>query len=399
MESLVFDPFSGASGDMILGTLIGLGADQDVVREMIESTANVSVSIGKTNKKGIDAVDVKINVAHETHSRHYYELVDVIKEAKLPETIEKDALNVFEIMAKAESKTHGHPLEELHFHEVGQNDAIADVVGSCAAIHALGTRSIFCNPINVGGGTIKAAHGTLPVPAPATLEILKEGKLFFYGKGNRELLTPTGAALLSYFSEPVQDIPHGQVISTGYGAGNADLDNPNVLRAMLLDVGEAISTDSIEVLETNVDDVSGEVLGNLFDKLMSVGARDVTIIPATMKKSRPGSIIKVITKTEDSERIAREIFRETGSLGIRVVPTKHRFIADRRINTVGLDIAGKTVECRVKIAEDKSKEIMHVSAEYEDCKDISLSTGLPLKEVLRRVEEKGWDIFGSDFKF
>ena len=394
METLVFDPFSGASGDMILGTLIGLGADQNVVRETIESTADVSVSIGKANKKGIDAVDVKINVAHETHSRHYYELVDVIKEAKLPAPIERDALNVFEIMAKAESKIHGHSLDELHFHEVGQNDAIADVVGSCAAINTLEPHSIFCKPINVGGGFIKAAHGTLPVPAPATLEILKEGKLFFYGKGNRELLTPTGAALLSYFSEPIQDIPHGRVISTGYGAGNADLENPNVLRTMIMDIGEHISTDSIEVLETNVDDVSGEVLGNLFDKLMTIGARDVTIIPATMKKCRPGSIIRVITKTENSSKIAREIFRETGSLGIRVMPTKHRFIADRRIDTVDLDIAGKTIECRVKIAEDKSKEIMHISAEFEDCKEISLSTGIPLKEVIRRVEEKGWDSFG-----
>jgi hypothetical protein len=390
MKTLIFDPFSGASGDMMLGTLISLGADQNIVRETIESTADVSVAIDKVNKKGIMAVDVDIIVAQESHSKHYHEIVDIVLNAKLPKQVEKDVLQVFEILASAESKIHGKTLEELHFHEVGQNDAIADIVGSCTAIRNLGPEEVLCTPINVGGGLVKAAHGLLPVPAPATLEILKEGGLSFYGNGKREMLTPTGAALLSYYSKSIECIPHGKAISIGYGAGKADIDNPNVLRSMMLDVDEPIATDLVEVLETNVDDVTGEVLGNLFDKLLKMGAKDVAIIPATMKKGRPGSIIKVITRPEDSPKIAREIIRETGSLGIRVLPTKHRFVANRKINTIDVDIGGQTVQCRIKVAEDKNGEIMHISAEYDDCKELSLSTGFPLKEIIRKVEETSW---------
>jgi hypothetical protein len=390
MKTLIFDPFSGASGDMMLGTLISLGADQNIVRETIESIADVSVAIDKVNKKGIMAVDVDIIVAQESHSKHYHEIVDIVLNAKLPKQVEKDVLQVFEILAKAESKIHGKTLEELHFHEVGQNDAIADIVGSCTAIRNLGPEEVLCTPINVGGGLVKAAHGLLPVPAPATLEILKEGGLSFYGNGKREMLTPTGAALLSYYSKSIECIPHGKAISIGYGAGKADIDNPNVLRSMMLDVDEPIATDLVEVLETNVDDVTGEVLGNLFDKLLKMGAKDVAIIPATMKKGRPGSIIKVITRPEDSPKIAREIIRETGSLGIRVLPTKHRFVANRKINTIDVDIGGQTVQCRIKVAEDKNGEIMHISAEYDDCKELSLSTGFPLKEIIRKVEETSW---------
>ncbi len=395
MKTLIFDPFSGASGDMILGTLIGLGASREKVCRVIESVADVSVSIRRANKQGIEAVDVNIEVEHETHSRHYRELVDTIKEASLPGPVEKDALNVFKIMAEAESRVHGHSLEELHFHEVGQNDAIADVVGSCVAISDIGADRILCRPVNVGGGYVKAAHGVLPVPAPATLEILKDSDLSFYGKGNRELLTPTGAALLSYYSKPTEDIPAGRVLATGYGAGNADTQSPNVLRSILLDTGEGLAVDPIEVLETSVDDVSGELLGNLFNRLLQLGAKDVSMIPATMKKGRPGSIIKVVTKAEDSPRLAREIFRETGSLGIRVMPVKHRFIAKRRIETIDVEIAQVRARCRVKIAGDEDGEILHISAEFEDCREIAGKTGVAVKEVMRKVEEKGWEMFGD----
>ncbi len=396
MKTLIFDPFSGASGDMILGTLIGLGADREKVCRIIESVADVCVSVGRANKQGIEAVDVNIEVEHETHSRHYRELVDIIKKASLPGPVEKDALNVFKIMADAESRVHGQGLDELHFHEVGQNDAIADVVGACVAISDIGADRILCRPINVGGGFVKAAHGTLPVPAPATLEILKDSDLTFYGKGSRELLTPTGAALLSYYSKPAEDIPAGRVLETGYGAGNAETESPNVLRSILLDTAGSLAIDPIEVLETNVDDVSGEVLGNLFSRLLQLGAKDVSIIPATMKKGRPGSIIKVITKAEDSQSLAREIFRETGSLGIRVMPVKHRFIARRRIETIDIEIAHTRARSRVKIAGDEEGQILHISAEFEDCREIAGRTGMAVKEVIRNVEEMAWELFGPE---
>ncbi len=397
MRTIIFDAFSGASGDMILGTLISLGADREKVREVIESSVDVSVRVGEANKRGICAVDVHIDVDHEEHARHYDELVSIVMNAGLPPKVEHSVLAVFELMGRAESKVHGEPLDELHFHEVGQNDALADVIGSCFAMHEIGADAIYCLPINVGGGRVKAAHGSMPVPAPATLEILQQTGLVFYGSGKRELLTPTGAAILGHFARPIENFPKGKVLSVGYGAGDADTEDPNVLRSTLINMEDDLSRDSIEVLETNVDDVTGEVLGNLFEKLLSIGARDVAIIPATMKKGRTGHIIKVITKPEHSATIAREIMRETGTLGIRVIPTKHRYTADRRMDSVKVIIRGKVYDIPVKIAEDHTGEILHISAEYEDCKKVAKELDLPLKNVIRKVEEEAWNIYGSGY--
>jgi uncharacterized protein (TIGR00299 family) protein len=332
-------------------------------------------------------------VPHEEHSRHYHELVDIIRSAGLSPQVEKSALDVFAIMAEAESKVHGESMEELHFHEVGQNDALADVIGSCAAIHEMDADLIFCTPVNLGGGRVKAAHGLMAVPAPATLEILIAGKLLSYGSGNRELLTPTGAALLSYFAKPIDNLPKGKVLSVGYGAGDADTEDPNVLRSMLMEISDVLTKDQIEILETNVDDVTGEVLGNLFDKLLAAGARDVAITPTIMKKGRSGHIIKVITKSQNSEQVAREIMKETGTLGIRVIPTLHRFVADRRMDKVNIQLKGKEFTVAVKIAQDMNGEILHISAEYEDCRRVADKVGLPLKKVIRRVEEEAWGKF------
>ncbi len=394
MRTLIFDAFSGASGDMILGTLIALGADREKIRKIIESAVDVSVRIGEAKKRGISAVDVHIDAAHEEHARHYDDLVDIVINAGLPPRVEHSALAVFDLMAKAESKVHGISLDELHFHEVGQNDALADVIGSCYAMHEIDADAIFCLPINVGGGRVKAAHGSMPVPAPATFEILKLTGLSFYGSGNRELLTPTGAAILGHFALPLENFPRGKILSVGYGAGDADTDDPNVLRSTLINTEDDLSKDSIEVLETNVDDVTGEVLGNLFEKLLSMGARDVAIIPATMKKGRTGHIIKVITKPEHSATLAREIMRETGTLGIRVIPTRHRYTADRRMESVSVLIRGNAYDMPVKIAEDHNGVILHISAEYEDCKRVAKEIDLPLKDIIRKVEEEAWNKHG-----
>ncbi|WP_319507059.1 nickel pincer cofactor biosynthesis protein LarC [uncultured Methanolobus sp.] len=393
MKSLIFDPFSGAAGDMILGSLIDLGADAAKICEIIGSAVDVKVSVDRVNKKGISTTDVKIHVPHEGHSRHYHELVDIIKSAGLHPQVEKSALDVFAIMAEAESKVHGESLDTIHFHEVGQNDALADVIGSCAAIHEIGADSVFCTPVNVGGGRVKAAHGTMAVPSPATLEILRSGSLLSYGMGNRELLTPTGAALLSYFAKSLENLPKGRVLSVGYGAGDADTEDPNVLRTVLMETSDVLTKDRIEVLETNVDDVTGEVLGNLFDKLLAAGARDVAITPTIMKKGRSGHIITVITKAENSESVAREMMKETGTLGIRVIPTAHRFVADRRMDKVTITLKGEEFTVAVKIAQDKAGEILHMSAEYEDCRKVADKVGLPLKEIIRRVEEEAWGKF------
>ncbi|MFZ2498499.1 nickel pincer cofactor biosynthesis protein LarC [Methanosarcina sp.] len=395
MKALVFNPFSGAAGDMILGCALDLGADRKAVKELIEASVPVSVDIREVVKNGIKAMDVRINVPEKEHVRTYPELVDLVKAAKLPGRVEVSALDIFLKMAEAEASVHGQPdFETLHFHEVGQSDALADIIGSSAAIHALKCDSVYCTPINVGSGTIECAHGTLPVPAPATLELLRKGKLYFRGGSeNKELLTPTGASILAHFARPVETFPQGRVLSIGYGAGDADLAGPNVLQGVLSELDSCLIPDIIEVLETNADDVSGEVLGNLFEELLSMGARDVVIIPATMKKGRPAHIIKVISKPEDSAKLARKIITETGSLGVRVIPTRHRLMAARKIERIKLEVEGQIYDTAVKIARDSEGILLNISAEFEDCKIIAKTSGVPLKEIIRRAEEAARKLF------
>ncbi|MGP8336907.1 MAG: nickel pincer cofactor biosynthesis protein LarC [Methanosarcinaceae archaeon] len=403
MQSLFFDTFSGASGDMIIASLIDLGVDAFTVCEAMESAANVSVSVNRVIKRGIAATNVNVNVnadadikSGKEYSRGYLELLDDIRSASLPEKVEKDVLAVFSLMADAESKVHGQTLENIHFHEIGQNDAIADVVGACTAINELEWDKIYCTPIITGSGFVESAHGTLPVPAPATLEILCAGKMLFKGGAvQRELLTPTGAALLSYFSTAIDSFPQSIPIRIGYGAGDADTPHPNVLRTVLAGVNDLLVQDDIEVLETNVDDVTGEVLGNLIEQMLEMGARDVTITPATMKKGRPGHIIHVIAKSHDTFRLARKIITETGSLGVRVIPTRHRLIADRRMDSVKITIGEHEYEVAVKIAQDTHGALLNISAEFEDCKRVANMCGVPLKDVTRIAEEVAWKRFGA----
>ncbi|MGP8319862.1 MAG: nickel pincer cofactor biosynthesis protein LarC [Methanosarcinaceae archaeon] len=401
MHAVVFDTFSGASGDMIIASLIDLGVDASVVCEAMESAANVSVSVNQVIKRGIAAAKVEVAVntnvkSEKKHSRGYFELLDEIRSASLPGMVEKDVLAVFSLMADAESKVHGQTLTNIHFHEVGQDDAIADVVGACTAIHELEWEIVYCTPITTGSGFVESAHGILPVPAPATLEILRAGKMLFKsGTVRRELLTPTGAALLTHFSTTVDSFPQSTPIRIGYGAGNADTPHPNVLRTVLADMDDALILDHIEVLETNVDDVTGEVLGNLIEQLLEMGARDVTIIPATMKKGRAGHIIHVIAKSQDTSRLARKIIIETGSLGVRIIPTSHRLIADRHMDSVKITIKEHEFEIAVKIAQDTHGTLLNISAEFEDCKRVANMCGVPLKDVIRRAEGVAWERFGA----
>lgn len=395
MKALVFNPFSGAAGDMILGCTLDLGADRKMVKELIEASVNVSVDIREVVKKGITALDVRINVPEKEKIRTYPEIVDVVKAAKLPSSVEASALDIFSKLAEAEASVHGQPdLEKLHFHEVGQSDALADIIGSSTAIHSLNCDSVYCTPINVGSGTIECAHGVMPVPAPATLELLRKGKFYFRGGiEQKELLTPTGAAILTHFARPLEAFPQGRVVSIGYGAGDSELAGPNVLQGMLCELDSCLIPDMIEVLETNADDVSGEVLGNLFEELLAMGARDVAILPATMKKGRPAHVIKVIAKPEDTAKLARKIIIETGSLGVRVIPTRHRLMAARRIESVKFEVEGQIYESAVKIARDSKGILLNISAEFEDCKKIAKTSGIPVKEVMRKAEEAARKLF------
>jgi len=383
MKTLIFDPFSGASGDMILGSLIDLGADADLIKNTVESIADVNFECKKTKKHGISATKVNISTDKDTHST-YPQIIDLIRRFNLQKEIILDALSIFDKIASAESKVHNVPKDKLHLHEVGQLDAIADVIGSSIAFHNLGLNKykVYCTCISVGSGFVNCAP--LPIPAPATLEILCNSNLIWKtGPVNYELLTPTGAAILSHFVSESGNIPQIRTEKTGYGAGFADLEIPNVLRVIIGEVEGYLLKDKIEVLETNVDDVTGEVLGNLIEELLREGALDVSIIPVTMKKSRSGHIIQVICNTIDSHKLAYKIIRETGSIGVRVIPVKHRLIASRKIDYGTINVNGKEYKVRVKKAYDLKGNILNSKPEFEDCKKISKETGVPVKDIIK----------------
>jgi len=285
---------------------------------------------------------------------------------------------------------HGEQKESLTFHEIGAWDTIGDLIGSAIAFLEIRPEVVVSTPISVGSGFVDCEHGLLPVPAPATVEILKDTSLLYQGgpfASASELLTPTGAALLAHFvqrSEPF--LPQMRIEKAGYGAGSQDLPMPNVLRASLGELA-GLSRDNIEVLETNVDNVTGEVLGNLIEVLMAEeGAKDVAIAPVLMKKGRTGHIIKVITAPQDAARIAHRIMEETGSLGVRVMQVKHRFVADREEKKVKVRIKGVEKEVRVKIGRDAKGNVLNVAAEFENVKRIANELKLPLKDVMKIVE-------------
>ena len=395
MKAILFDPFSGASGDMTIACFIDLGADADKVMEAMEIAADVKVEVTRTIKKGIAATAVNVSTKKDG-SLKLSEIIKRISSLSLPEEVISDAFSVFNILGKAESRIHGVPLEKLHFHELGQEDAIADIIGACTAFHDLDLKDhrIYSTPISVGEGFIHFSHGKFPVPAPAALEILKEYSLpWKTGPIEGELLTPTGAALLAHFVNEKGACPGMIAKRIGYGAGRMESAVPNVLRVIEGEIDNALISDSIEMLETNVDDVTGQVLGNLIDELLAAGARDVSIIPATMKKGRSGSIIQVIAKHEDSDALARKMIEETGSLGIRIIPVKHRLIAERKMDTVEITMNGRVFTIAVKIARDLRGVLLNISAEFDDCKKAASLSGVPVKDVIRKAEEEARKCF------
>ncbi len=334
-----------------------------------------------------------------TH-RSYPEVVALVESLGLSAPVESVALDAFERLGRAEASVHGTDLEEIHFHEVGADDAIADVVGAALLVNDLAPDRVVTTPVATGGGDVEMDHGVYPVPAPATTEVAAGADLSVIGGPvDRELFTPTGAAILAAVAEGVDRLPALDVETVGYGAGDATFENhPNVLRVFLGDGGESVDRaregtdpaelvrDDIAVLETNLDDAAPEALGGLQETLADAGARDVTVVPTTMKKSRPGHLVKVICKPEDAEAVAERLARETGTLGVRRAAASHRWIAERSFETVTLTVNGTDHEVGVKIAATADGDVYDVSAEYDDAAAVAEATDLPIRAVLRRAE-------------
>jgi len=391
MTILTFEPFSGASGDMLTACLIDLGAEASAVRENMEAAGDVDVQIFSIKKSGIRAT--KVNVIAQGRHLLYTDLLDTIRATALPSAILANASAIFEIIARAEATVHGVPKEELVFHEVGAHDAIADVIGACTALSLLPVDRIFTAPIYVGGGCVESRHGCIPVPAPVTAAILSQHDLITRGGPvEGELLTPTGAAILAFFTE-VSDafLPQMKTERIGYGAGSHDYAHANVIRATLGQLDEELISDNVEVLETNVDDVTGEILGNLIDELLELGALDVVMIPTTGKKSRAGHIIQVVTPPSESRRLAKRIIEETGSLGVRIMPTRHRLRTLRRFEQIMLCINNVAYTITVKIATDQGGKVLNVAAEFDQAKELAKKLNVPVKHVIRMAEQEAWN--------
>ena len=379
--TIIIDPqSSGIAGNMIIGALVDLGANKDELKEIMEKSAEafgkVKVSFNKISKHGIDSTFCHVEMIEHQPPVNYPEFIEKIESLDIDEKVKETSINVFERIAKAESKVHGKTL---------QTDAVADVIGSIYAYYSLNLnqQKIIGLPIAVGGGRVKTAHGTIPVPAPAVLEILKDANIVG-GPVDSELATPTGSAIYAEICDEISEfIPHIKPKKIAYGAGKKDFDHPNILR--IIETSDISEKDTIDVIETNLDHLTGEEIGYLFDKLLDNGASDVSITPIIMKKNRQGSLLKVISKRKNRNQLVNVIFKETGSLGIRIAPNLHRGIAKREFVKKEFEINGETFEVTFKNGYVNG-EIISSRAEYEDLKKIAQKTGLPLikvKEMIR----------------
>ena len=395
---LIIDPQNaGIAGNMVAGAFIDLGVDPNKMKEVMETVANdfggVKVHINKINKSGIEATYLEVELDEKDNQTISYKdlllRIDKIEKNELEhdrKLISKEVFNiskkVFERIAISEAKIHGKPLKKVHFHEVGAADAVADVFGSIYGYCSLNFNNpkekVIGLPMALGGGTTNSSHGRISIPAPAVVEMLK-GINCFGGPIATELATPTGVAIYLEICDEFKEFqPMIKPMNTGYGAGKKDLKFPNVLR--IIQGENLVKAQTIEVLETNIDHLSGETLAYLFEKLMSEGARDVAIVPIIMKKNRPGHLLKVISKKEDTDNLISAIFRETGTLGIRVSQHTHRGVANRKIISLDVDIKGKSEKIRFKIGYINN-EIISSRGEYEDIRRIAIERDIPLNKV------------------
>lgn len=391
MRLLILDPFHGAAGDMISGALLGCGADRNIVLAAMQAVV-AEPAVSEVTRAGIRAlkVDTKATPAHRT----FEEVMERLDGAadRIPPPALAMARRVFDRLRKAEEEVHG---SQAHFHEVGADDAIADIIGACTALHTLVVEGVRVLPVTTGHGTATGSHGTFPIPAPATAYILRDANLTgVTGNHVGELCTPTGAALLAEFASITAPEPAAYtVLAVGYGAGTRDPHHaPNVLRAMLVETAGpagALAEDTVDILETNIDDVSGEVIASAIARLMDAGARDASAMPIIMKKGRPGYLLRVIALPETSGRLAELMARETGTLGIRCIPAVHRFIAERTVEMVAVEIAGQTRTVPVKCGGMDGR-VYTLKAEFDPAKDWADELKVPVRDVIRAVESAGW---------
>ncbi len=437
MRIAYLECFSGISGDMFLGALVDAGVPLPLLQDTVGALGvGAKLEVSRVLRSGISATKVDVWVdgekdmpreeywakqsevhahshagdhhhhEHEPHDhlhahgessragapaphehehshRGLSEIREIISAAAISDSAKKKAISIFEALGAAEAKIHNVPIETIHFHEVGAVDAIVDVVCAAVGAEALGVDEIVCSSLNVGGGTVKCAHGTFPVPAPATVELLKDAPVYSSGV-QVELVTPTGAAIVKTLARRFGAFPEMKIEKSAYGAGSRDFPgHPNVLRIV---VGEAATklaaktnSDTISVLEANLDDLNPQVFGYVMDRLLEEGALDVFGMPVQMKKNRPGTLLTVLCKAEDADRLTQLIFSETTTLGVRRREETRRTLA-RRWESVRTEWG----EVRIKIAS-MNGTVTNYAPEYEDCRRIAAEHHVPLKTVMQEA--------------
>jgi len=379
-----FDCFSGISGDMTLGAFLDLGVPVEWLKDRLETIPlkGFVVLAETVSRNGIQAKSVEVRVKDDTTSRHYEDIKSIIEKSPLFPEVKQRSLDIFERIADAEALIHGCPKEKVHFHEIGGIDALVDIVGTALCVDYLEIDSVIASPIPVGRGFVNCQHGTLPVPAPATLVILK-GVPIYGIKIPHELVTPTGAAIIATLAESFEEMPDMIIEKIGYGAGKRELETqPNLLRIILgtgitkseKKIGE-YQTDQIVIIETCIDDMNPEVFGYLMERLFEKGALDVYWIPIFMKKNRPGTMIQVMCKENCREVLMTCILSGSSSMGVRYYHANRRMLGRERImvKTVYGEIAVK----RITELDGTSR----IVPEYEICKKIALEKNLPIRVV------------------
>jgi uncharacterized protein (TIGR00299 family) protein len=382
MKLAHFDCFSGISGDMTLGALVDAGADLATIKSELRrlDLKGWQISAERVKRGALFATNVKVETTEKHHHRGLSKILEIIDGAELAPRIKERSTKIFRRLGEAEAKVHQVEIEKVHFHEVGAVDAIIDIVGAAIGFELLGVDEFSCSAFDVGAGTVKTAHGILPVPAPATAELLRGAPSFSSGV-QCELVTPTGAAIATTLASRFAEMPPMKIESVGYGAGSTDLpDRPNVMRLL---VGVATATEKGEqwdppviVIEANLDDMSPQIYGYFVEQALAAGALDVFSSSVQMKKNRPGLLVTLLAEPENLNRLIDLVFRETTTIGVRTHEVRRRTLK-REIVAVETPLG----EIRMKISR-LNGTMLNAAPEYEDCQRLAAQKGIPLKEVL-----------------
>lgn len=390
MRAVYFDCFAGVSGDMIIGAQLDLGVDLESLKQQLASLglSGYEIKSRRVVRSGIAAAKFDVEVDEATQpARTLDDIRSIIVGSSVSNHIKDQAIRVFERLAEAEARVHGTTPDKVHFHEVGAVDSIIDIVGAMIGFELLGVERFFCSPLRLGSGSVNSQHGRLPIPAPATAELLR-GVQVYAGELEGEFVTPTGAAVVATLSQAFGPLPQMTVDRVGYGAGSRDpKDFPNALRLMIGEIEEAdelgspqtevyvTPDETIVVIETNIDDMNPQVYGFVMERAFALGALDVFMVPVQMKKDRPGVLLTVLSRPATANATIEMLLAETTTLGVRYYEAKRR-VLERTIETVETEYG----PVRIKVARVGARTL-HFQPEYEECVRVAVAANVPLLEV------------------